>query len=58
MSAADGGQDRRDGYTVDSASQKGHRLLSVEHERTEGRPENDLVADLLEVFVPEQPDQA
>nr|AMK54790.1 hypothetical protein AALO17_16560 [Faecalibaculum rodentium] len=47
-----------DGHTVDPAPQKGHRLLSDEHERTEGRPENDLVADLLEVFVPEQPDQA
>lgn len=47
-----------DGYTVEPAPQKGHQLLSVEHERTEGRPENDLVADLHQVIVPEQPDQA
>ena len=47
-----------DGYTVEPAPQKGHRLLSDERERTEGRPENDLVADPHEVIVPEQPDQA
>lgn len=47
-----------DGYTVDPAPQKGHRLLSVEHERTEGRSVNDLGADPRQVFVPEQPDQA
>ena len=44
-----------DGYTVEPAPQKGHRLLSDERERTEGRPENDLVADPHEVIVPEQP---
>ena len=41
-----------------ATQEKGHRLLSVEHERTEGRPENDLVAGLHQVIVPEQPDQA